>query len=137
MLDDVERRRFLVEPARKDPAELTVRAAHVQLYEGTGQLLNLPGSRGLAGAQPHDRIPDPDRLTRAQRQVPLLAVALVEEAEHGHALRHRRGARRELVHRLGDVPRLVLELEVLLPVLLVGAARRTGGQSEQCAGTKT
>ena len=100
VLDDVERRRFLVEPARKDPAELAVRAAHVELDEGAGKLLDLPGRGGLAGAQPHDHVADPDRLAGPQRQVAREAVALVEQAEHRDPLGHRRRAGREPGHGL-------------------------------------
>jgi hypothetical protein len=50
MLDRVERRRFLVEPAGKDAAELALRIADVELQEGAGQLLDLPRRRRFAGA---------------------------------------------------------------------------------------
>jgi hypothetical protein len=69
VLDRVERRRFLVEPARENPAELAVRAAHVKLHERTRQLLDLPGRGHLAGAQSHDRVSDPDRLAGPERQI--------------------------------------------------------------------
>jgi hypothetical protein len=131
VLDDVEGRRLPVEPAGEDPAELAVRAAHVELDEGAGQLLHLPGGRSLAGAQPHDHVADPDRLAWPQGQVALEAVALVEQAEHGDPLRHRRRARRELRHGLRDVDGLVLDLGFALPVGLVRAARRAGGEGEQ------
>ena len=66
VLDDVERRRFLVEPARKDPLELALRVAHVELDEGAGQLLHLPGRGRLAGAQPDDHVADAHRLAGPQ-----------------------------------------------------------------------
>jgi hypothetical protein len=131
VLDDVERGRLLVEPAGKDPAELAVGAAHVELDEGAGQLLDLPGLGGLAGAQPHDHVADPDRLAGAQRQVALQPVALVEQAEHGDALRHRRGAGSELVHRLRHVDRLVLDRRIVLAAGVVRAPGRAGGEREQ------
>jgi hypothetical protein len=131
VLDDVPGRRLLVQPAREDPAELAVRAAHIQLDESAGQLLDLPGLGRLTGPQPDDRVADPDRLARPQREVSFLPVALVEEAKHGDTLRHRRGARSELVHRLGNIARLVLELGLLLPVGVLGAARRAAGEREQ------
>jgi hypothetical protein len=131
VLDRVERRRLLVEPAGKDAPELAVRTAHVQLDEGAGQLLNLPGRGGLAGAQPHDRVADPDRLARPQGEVPRLAVTLVEEADDSDPLRHRRRAGRELVHGLRYVDRLlVLDVGIALPVAVVGAAGRAGGERE-------
>jgi hypothetical protein len=92
MLDDVERRRFLVQPAREDSVELALGIAHVDLDEGSGQLLRLPRRRRLAGAESNDHVPDPHRLARLQGQVAGDSVALVEQAEHRHALRHRRGA---------------------------------------------
>jgi hypothetical protein len=130
VLDRVERRRFLVEPARKDPAILTVRAAYVELDESAGQLLVLPGRGGFAGAQADDHVTDPDRLPRPQRQIALQAVALVEQAEHRDPLRHRCRAGRQLCHRLRHVDRLVLDLGVALPVAVVRAARRAGGERE-------
>jgi hypothetical protein len=130
VLDRVERRRFPVEPAGKDAAELAVRPAHIQLHEGAGQLLDFPGRGGLAGTQPDDHVADPDRLPRPQRQVALQAVALVEQAEHRDPLRHRRRAGRELRHRLRDVDRLVFDLGVPLPVAVVRAARGAGGERE-------
>ena len=92
-------------------------------------MLDLPGGGGLAGAQPDDRVADPDRLARPQGQIPLLAVALVEEADDGDPLGHRRRARRQLVHRLRDIDRLlVLDVGIALPVAVVRAARRAGGE---------
>jgi hypothetical protein len=132
VLDGVERRRLLVEPAGKDPAELAVRAAHVELDEGAGQLLDLPGRGGLAGAQAHDHVADPHRLARPQRQIALEAVALVEQAEHGDPFRHRRRARGELGHRLRHVDGLVLDFGLALPVGLVRAPWRAGREREQC-----
>jgi hypothetical protein len=131
VLDDVERRRLLVKPARKDAAELAVRAAHVQLHEGAGILLGLPGRRGLAIAEPHDHVADPHRLARPQRQVALQAIALVEQADHRDPLRHRRRAGRELGHRLGDVDRLILDFSAALLIGLVRAPGRTGGKRKQ------
>jgi hypothetical protein len=92
VLDDVQRRRFLVKPARKDPAPALVGLLHVDLDERARQLLRLPRRRRLAGAQAHDHILPADRLTRTQRDVLDDAVALVEDTEDGDALRHRRHA---------------------------------------------
>jgi hypothetical protein len=67
MLDDVEARRFLVEPAGKDPAEgLRARIAHVDLDECAGQLLHLPRRGRLAGTQAHDDDAGAHRLAGAQ-----------------------------------------------------------------------
>jgi hypothetical protein len=74
--------------------ELALRVAHVDLDEGPGQLLRLPRRRRVAGAQADDHVADPGRLPRLQNEVAGQAVALVEEAEHRHALRHRSRAGR-------------------------------------------
>jgi hypothetical protein len=89
MLDDVQRRRFLVEPAGEDPAPLLVGPLHVDLDEGAGQLFGLPRRGRLACAQPHDHVFPPHGLARAQRHVLNDAIALVEDAEHRDALGHR------------------------------------------------
>jgi hypothetical protein len=102
MLDDVERRRFLVEPAREYPGPIAVRPLDVDLDEGAGQLLLLPRGAGLAGAKPHDHVLPARRLARMQRDVLDDAVALVEDSENRDALPHWSDAR--LVHaRRGGV----------------------------------
>ncbi|MEO8176885.1 MAG: hypothetical protein ABI626_09535 [Sphingomicrobium sp.] len=50
----------------------------------------LPRRGGFAGAQAHHHVAHPDRLPRLERQVAYDPVALVEQAEHGDPLRHRR-----------------------------------------------
>jgi hypothetical protein len=113
--------------------ELALGIAHVELHERAGQRLHLPGRGGLAGAQPDDGIADPDRLARFQRDVARQAVALVEEAEDRHPLRHRRGSRRFGGDGLRDVDRPWLGGAALLPglVLRLGSA---SGQQEQAGG---
>jgi hypothetical protein len=93
VLDHVERRTFLVEPAREDPVPLLVGPLDVDLHERAGQLVDFPWGGRLAGAQPHDDVLHPDRLARLKRQVLDDAVALVEQAEHGDAVLHWRHAR--------------------------------------------
>jgi len=83
---------------------MLIRAAHVHLHEGTGQLLGLPGGGFFAGAQAHDDISDADRLAGFQRQVTGYAVALVEQADHRDPLGHRRTAAGQ--RRLGTIDRL-------------------------------
>jgi hypothetical protein len=128
MLDDVERGRFLVEPAREDPAPLPLRVAHVELDEGAGEPLNLPGRRRLARPQADDRIADPNRLPRLQRQLARDAVALVEETEHRHPLRHRSGAGGDGGDRLRDVDgsRLAGRLAVRARLVALGAGAAGG-----------
>jgi hypothetical protein len=62
------------------------------LHERAGQLLLFPRRRRLAGAQPHDHVLPAHRLAGAEGHVLDDAVALVEDPEDGHALRHRRHA---------------------------------------------
>ncbi|KRC82651.1 hypothetical protein ASE13_10430 [Sphingomonas sp. Root241] len=91
MLDDVERRSLLVEPAREDPAPALVELLHVDLHEGAGELVGFPGRGLVAGAQSHDDVVDPRRLAGLELEFARDAVALVEQAEHCLALVHRRG----------------------------------------------
>jgi hypothetical protein len=92
VLDNVERRAFRIEPAGEDPGPILVGPLHVDLDEGAGQLLVFPRRRRLAGAQADDDVLHADGLAGLQRQVADDAVALVEQAEHGNALGHRRHA---------------------------------------------
>jgi hypothetical protein len=134
VLDHVERRRFLEEPARKDPLPAPLRVADVELDEGAGQSLHLPGRRGLAGAKPDDRVSHPHRLAGLEGERARNAVALVEEADHGDPLRHRSRPRNHLGHGLRDVdgPRLAGGLAVAGGGLLVAAvAAGERGQSEE------
>jgi hypothetical protein len=90
MLDDVERRRFLVEPARKDSAPLLVRALDIDLHKRARQFLYFPRRGRFAGAQAHDQVLPASRLAGMQRDILHNAVALVENAENRNALRHGR-----------------------------------------------
>jgi hypothetical protein len=131
VLDDVERGRFAVQPAGEDALPASLRVAHVELHERAGQLLHLPRGGRLAGAQPHDGIADPHRLAGLQGQVPGNAVALVEEAEHRHALRHRRRPGRDRGDGLGNVdrPGLAHRLAIarlILPSAAIAAGKRCG-----------
>jgi hypothetical protein len=89
MLDHVERRRFLVKPAREHSLPALVRLVDVDLDEGAGQLLRLPRRGGLARAQAHDHVLPAHRLARPQRDILDDSVALVEDSENRHPLRHR------------------------------------------------
>jgi hypothetical protein len=88
MLDDVQRRRVLVEPARENAAPALVRTLDVELHESARELLILPGRGRLARAQAHDRVVHPDRLARLESKIANDAIALVEQAEDGDAVGH-------------------------------------------------
>jgi hypothetical protein len=92
MLDDVQRRRVLVEPAREHATPALVRTLDVELHESARQLLTLPGRGRLARAQAHNRVIHSNGLARLQCQVANDAVALVEQAENGDAVGHRSDA---------------------------------------------
>ena len=66
-----------------------------------------------------------------QGELAHLAVALVEQPQHGDALGHRRRAGRLAGHGLRDVDGVGLRFGRVLPVLLLGAARPAGGKGEQ------
>jgi hypothetical protein len=78
----------------------------VELDEGAGQLLLLPGRGLFARAEPHDHVLPAHRLAGLQGDVLDDAVALVEDAEDGNPLGHGchptlpcRRDRHALVHR--------------------------------------
>lgn len=82
---------FLEQPAGKVAAPFIVGgAAHVELHESAGFLHIFPGGGGFAGLQPDDRIAHAQRIARFHGEVGGDAVALVEQADPRHALRHRR-----------------------------------------------
>jgi hypothetical protein len=103
VLDDVERRSLLVEPAREDPLPASLRVAHVELDESAGQRLHLPGSGRLAGAKPDDGVSHANRLAGLEGERARDPVALVEQPQHRHPLRHRRGSGFDGGHGLRDV----------------------------------
>jgi hypothetical protein len=113
VLDDVERRRFLVEPAREDTVPFAVGLLHVDLHEGAGQLLLFPRRRRLARAQPDQQVLPSHRLPGVKRDVLGDSVALVEDAEHRDALRHRRDAGLVRRRRRGGIPRRLSRLLLL------------------------
>jgi len=90
VLDQVERGRFLVQPAREHSFPAAVGPLDVELNEGSGQLLALPRGSRLAGAQAHDRVAHAHRLAGLEPQVADDAVAFVEQAEDGDPVGHRR-----------------------------------------------
>lgn len=118
MQDHVAIRPFLEQPAGKDAVPLVAAAVlHVELDEGAGLLLFLPWGRRLAGAQAHDRAADTQRLARLHRELAGDAVALVEQADHGDALRH---------GRAGQAGGFLRHAPVGRKLLFVGAVRGVG-----------
>ena len=106
MLDDVERRAFLIHPARKHPAPIAVRALDIELDERSGQPLGLPRRGRIAGAQPDQRVLGANRLARLEGEIADDAVALVEQGDHRHPLGHRcdpGGVDRRRQHFGGDL----------------------------------
>lgn len=90
MLDHVERRTFLVQPARKDPLSRSVGLSDVKLDEGACKTFIFPWRGGVTSAQADHGFAHADRLTGFKRKVAHDAVAFVEQPEHCHALAHRR-----------------------------------------------
>lgn len=87
---------------------MAVDAVDVELDERAGQRVLLPRRGLFAGAQADDDIAQPHRLAGAQRHFAALAITLVEQAHHRHALGHRRAPGRkrrctqvDRFHRLG------------------------------------
>jgi hypothetical protein len=131
MLDDVERRGLLVEPAREDPLPPALRVADVELDESPGQRLHLPGRGRLAGAKPDDRVAHPNRLARLESDRPRNAVALVEKPEDGHALGHRSRPRRHRGHGLRDVDGARLADRLPIARGLLFGALATAGERDR------
>jgi hypothetical protein len=127
MLDHVERWRFLVDPAGKDPAPLVVGALDVELEERARQLLLLPRRGHLAGAQVDDRIAGANRHARLHFQVMDDAVALVEKADDRDPVLHRSHARLVALEHLAGVARL----QLVLARLLASAAREGERQRDR------
>jgi hypothetical protein len=119
VFDDVERGRFLVEPAGEDALDLPLGVADVELEEGAGQRLHFPRRGRLAGAKADDHVAGPYRLPRLQREFAGNAVALVEQADDRHPIGHRRGSGRER----GDGLRHVDGLRLGFVLGIAGAPR--------------
>jgi hypothetical protein len=91
MFDDVQGRRFLEQPARKNLAPVRARRTlNHDLHKCTGQLVSFPVGGRLARFQLDDQVADPNALTGLQFQVARQAIALVKDAQRRDALRHRR-----------------------------------------------
>ncbi len=124
MLDDVERRSLLIEPAGEDPLPAALGIADVELDEGARQRLHLPGRGRFAGAQPDDRISHPNRLAGLEGQRARDSVALVEKPDHCDPLRHWSGPGHRGRDGLRDIDgaRFADGLTVALGLLLGAAA---------------
>jgi len=90
VFDDVQRRRFLVKPAREHPLPALVGLLYVELDERAGQRRRLPWSGRLTSAQADDRVADSQGLARLHCQVTDDSVALVEQPDHRDPIGHRR-----------------------------------------------
>lgn len=91
MLNHVERRRVLEQPAGKDlaPGQLAIGIGaffHKDLDEGAGFSRAFPRQGPLAGGQPYHNIANPARFAGLQDNVLGDVVALVEQAQRGHAV---------------------------------------------------
>lgn len=94
MLNDIGRRIFLEQPARKyltpGLALVGARRAFVdnELHKCALVGVCFPGRRFFAGAKPDDHLANPNILPRFQFDVARVAIALVQQAQYRDALRH-------------------------------------------------
>ena len=88
MLDDVEGRAFLVQPAGEYALPAFPWLLDIELNESTCEPLIFPRRGSVAGAQTHNCIAIADRLPGLQGNVADNAVALVEQPQHCDTLGH-------------------------------------------------
>jgi hypothetical protein len=100
---------------------------NVDLDEGAGQLLLFPRRGRFAGAQADDHVLPPRRLSGVKGDILHDAVALVEDADHRDALRHRCHAALPIGGR-GDLPRARCQRILLLGALAAGGERERSQQ---------
>jgi len=134
MLDHVERRTFLVDPARKHASPIAVSTLDVELDEGTGQPLGFPRRGRIARAKPDQRILGTDRLARLQREITDDAVALVEQGDHRHTVGHRRYPGRIDRRRQGFGNDLVVDRGVVCHGVAGGDDQAQRDQREEATG---
>ncbi len=92
MLHDVQFGPFAEQPAGKATLPFAITFEREELDERAGICGHFP-SRGLfAGTQAHHGTANADGFARLHFKVTHNAVALVQQADHGDALGHRRGA---------------------------------------------
>jgi hypothetical protein len=107
MLNDIERRRFLIQPARKHLAPFVVGPTHDQLDKAARQLLAFPRLGLVTGFKADNRVADPHRLPWFHLKVARQTIAFIEKSDRRNALGHRRPrprcrvARRRWLIRLG------------------------------------
>jgi hypothetical protein len=93
MLDDIAFGAFAENPAGKDAIPFLIALIfHHQLHKGTGFRRIFPRGRCLASAQTHNHGTKAALFAGLHRNVLNQAIALVEQAQLGHALVHRRYA---------------------------------------------
>lgn len=137
MLDHVERRRVLEQPAREDlaPGQRVVGSCPLldeDLDEGTLLFGLLPWKSPLAGREPHDDIAYAARFAGFQHDVLGQIVPLVEQAERCHPVLDRRAelafdrrrADRPCRYRLGDIGRFGIRL------IAAAATGKRGGEKK-------
>jgi hypothetical protein len=130
VLDDVERRRFLVDPAREDPPPARIRLLDVELEEGAGELFILPRRGRLAGPKPHDRVLHLDGHARLHPEFADDPVALVEQSNHRNAVFHWRNA--DLLSGPGACLGKLSPIAFRFVLAALAGSRKK--QPQQCAG---
>lgn len=99
MLNEIQRRRILEQPAREDlvPAHLLVGTGpflYEDLNEGPLFLRLFPRERTFASRNFDDHIADPARLARLHDKILRQVVTLVQQAQRNNAVLHRRAGQR-------------------------------------------
>jgi len=136
VLDHVERRRVLEQPARKDAFPGRIGAGRgafgdQHLNEGPGFGRHFPRRGALAGREPDDHIADPLRFARLDLDVLGKVVALVEQAELGDAFLTRRAEALVGADRCGEACEVPGNLGLLAfghGFALAGGEEREGSQ---------
>jgi hypothetical protein len=93
MLDDVQRGRFLEQPARENLAPFVVGTMDDKLDERPGKLVFFPWFGLVAGFQADNGIPDMNRVAGPHPQIARQAVTFVQYADDRNPFGHRRRCR--------------------------------------------
>jgi hypothetical protein len=132
VLHDVAIRPFLEQPSREvAPPFIVGSAAHIELHKGAGFLNIFPRRAGFAGLQADDRIADAQGVARLHGEVSRDAVALVEQADHGNALRHRRAGQGRGAAVADFLPLDLHRASLIGGGDIIAAARREGQQQSK------